>query len=251
MLTSVRETGAISSASKPVATTRKAASDEQTTKGMLPVMRAQDNMPALSLQAINKTAYPTAVVNVVSEQQKAPLQTTEDQRPSKRMKNQEFTCSPAAEGAARTASCPRSLGSPDWSRPKPWWSADGGDIAHALGVMFWSSKLSAWVIDLTETASCGLISGTTSSSGVKGGYGRKTAATLAEKNKAPVMKASQRRIRRPRKVGQQRLQEVTRQQFQQQRERTTGSSTAGRESGTIRPLEEESNRIEILGARLA
>ncbi|KAE8887767.1 hypothetical protein PF003_g28000 [Phytophthora fragariae] len=49
MLTSVRETGAISSASKPVVTTRKAASDEQTTKGMLPVMRAQDNMPALPL----------------------------------------------------------------------------------------------------------------------------------------------------------------------------------------------------------
>ncbi|KAE9180780.1 hypothetical protein PF004_g24739 [Phytophthora fragariae] len=177
--------------------------------------------------------------------------TVADQRPSKRMKNQEFTCSPAAEGAAWTASCPRSQGSPDWSRPKPWCSADGGDIAHALGVMFGSSKLSAWVIDLTETASCGLINGTTSSSGVKGGYGRKTAATLAEKNKAPAMKASQRRIRRPRKVGQQRRQEVTRQQFQQQRKRTKYSSTAGRESGTIRPLEEESNRIEIVGARLA
>ncbi|KAE8915969.1 hypothetical protein PF010_g30396 [Phytophthora fragariae] len=76
MLTSVRETGAISSASKPVATTRKAASDEQTTKGMLPVMRVQDNMPTLSLQASNKTAYPTVVVNAVSEQQKAPLQTS-------------------------------------------------------------------------------------------------------------------------------------------------------------------------------
>ncbi|KAE9336451.1 hypothetical protein PF008_g13008 [Phytophthora fragariae] len=251
VLTSACKTDAISSASKPVATMRRTASDEQTTKGMLPAMKTQDDLPTLSLQMGDKTAYPTVMTNGVPEQHKAPLQTAEDQWPSKKMKNQEFTCSPAVEGAARTASCPRSQGSPDWSRPKPWWSADGGDTAHALGVMFGSSKLIAWVIDLTGTASCGSNSGTMISSGARGGYGCKTAATLVKKNKTPAMKASRQMIRRPRKVGQQRLPEVTRQLFQQQQKRAKDSSRAGRESKTIRPLEGESNRIEILGVRLA
>ncbi|POM60862.1 hypothetical protein PHPALM_30225 [Phytophthora palmivora] len=53
---------------------------------------------------------------------------------------------------------------------EPWWNVVDGSTERALGVTCWNSKLNVWEIDLTREcqSECGLISETSSSSGVTG-----------------------------------------------------------------------------------
>ncbi|KAF4031565.1 hypothetical protein GN244_ATG16554 [Phytophthora infestans] len=126
--------------------------------------------PAIERVTLMETTHAPRVKPSASTSKRAPITASNEDRLMKKMKNGS-TCSPDRVDAGSTAWCRDGHASRVGHETHWCGSVDDDATEHEPVATYWSSKLSGWVVDLTQAphGSSGSTTQTTSSCGAKDG----------------------------------------------------------------------------------